>query len=186
MGHCVKLVEVQLVLGGDVDVRATVLRLVAVLGRREDWARLAMQRTSTKRHRLLTCNALSVVLLLVSVHPDLVASDDGLQAVLLAEALGHVGAELHAHAALAGAAAWRRLGVGPQHLHHQAGLAGLSLRVAVQLTDVVKGDVVVREKTAVEHQVLFAHQRGQGQRREALREEFEHPGWQSATVFRSA
>lgn len=84
-----------------------------------------------------TGNATSVVLHLVAVHPDLVTADDSLQAVVLAEPLGDVGAELHADAALAGPAAGLLLGIGPQHLHHQAGLAGLALGVPVQLADVV-------------------------------------------------
>jgi hypothetical protein len=66
-----------------------------------------------------------------------VTADDGLQAVLLAEALGDIRAELHAYAALAWASAGFRLGICPQHLHHQAGLPGLPLLVPVQFPDIV-------------------------------------------------
>lgn len=112
---------------------------------------------------------------LVPVHAHLVAPDDRLQPIPLAEPLGDVGSELEADAALAGAPAGLVLRVGPQHLHHQPGLARLPLVVPVQLPDVVQGDGVVREQTAVEDEVLGPDEGGQGQSREALREELEHP-----------
>lgn len=127
MRYGLELRELQLVIGANVDVSALVLRHVAVLGRREDG------------------DALSVVLLLVTVHADLVTADDGLQAVLVAETLGNVGTELHADTALAGTAAGERLRIGPEHLHHETSLARLLLFVAVELADVVERDVVVRE-----------------------------------------
>jgi hypothetical protein len=100
------------------------------------------------------------VLHFVSVHAHLVAADDGLETVLLAELPGDVGTELHAHASLAGPATLLLLGVGPQHLHHQACLARLPLVVSVELADVVEGHVVVGEETAVEDEVFLADQGG--------------------------
>lgn len=38
MGHGVKLLEVQLVIGADVDIRAPVFRHVAILGSGENWS----------------------------------------------------------------------------------------------------------------------------------------------------
>lgn len=82
MRHCVKLVELQLIVRLDVDVCALVLGGVAVLGRGEDG------------------NASPVVLDFVAFHADFVTSDDGLEVVLLAEALRDVWSELQAHAPL--------------------------------------------------------------------------------------
>lgn len=96
----------------------------------------------------------------VAVHADLVTADDGLQTVLLAELPGDVGAELHPHTSLARSPALLLLGISPQHLHHQAGLARLPLVVSVELADVVEGDVVVGEETAVEDEVLLANEGG--------------------------
>lgn len=153
MRHGLELRELQLVVGTNVDVSALVLGHVAVLGRREDG------------------DALSVVLLLVTLHADLVTADDSLQAVLVAETLCYVGTELHADAALAGAAAGEWLRIGPEHLHHETSLAGLLLLVAVELADVVERDVVVREETAVEDEVLVADQGGKWEGRETFREQ---------------
>jgi len=89
------------------------------------------------------------MLFLVTLHAHLVTADDSLEAIALAEALGHVRAELHADPALAGTAARLGLRVCPQHLHHQSGLARLALLVPVELADVVERDVVVREETAM-------------------------------------
>ncbi len=74
----------------------------------------------------------------------------------------------------AAAAAILLLRVRPQHLHHEACLAGLALVVSVQLANVIERDVVVGEQAAVQYQVLFADECSQGQSREALREELEH------------
>lgn len=123
----------------------------------------------------LTRYAPPVVLHLVPVHAHLVAPNHRLQPVPLAEPLGDVGPELHADSALAGAPAGLVLRVGPQHLHHQPGLARLPLVVPVQLPDVVQRDGVVREETAVEDEVLGSDEGGEGQSRETLREELEDP-----------
>lgn len=153
MRHGIELRELQLVVGTDVDVSALVLRHIAVLGRREDG------------------DALSVVLLLVTVHANLVTADDGLQTVLVAETLGNVGTELHANTALARAATRERLGICPEHFHHETSLTGLLLLVTVELADVVERDVVVREETAVEDKELLANQRGEREGRETFRKE---------------
>ena len=153
MRHGLELGELQLVIRTNVDVGALVLRHVAVLGRREYG------------------NALSVVLLLVTIHADLVTADDGLQTVLVAETLGNVRTKLHADTTFAGAATGEWLGIGPEHLHHETGLTGLLLLVAVELANVVKGDVIVREETAVEDEELLANQGGERESRETLREE---------------
>lgn len=98
---------------------------------------------------------------LVSVHAHFVTSNNGFETVLLAETLCDVWAELHTNTSLAGAAAFFVLGISPEHFHHQAGLAWLSLSVSVQLSNVVQGDAVIREETAVEDQVLVTDQRCQ-------------------------
>ena len=104
----------------------------------------------------LTSDASPVVLDLVPVHPHLVAADDCLQPVALAEALRDIGPELHADAALARATAGRWLWVGPQHFHHEAALAWLALLVAVQLADIVERDGVVGEEAAVQNEKFLA------------------------------
>lgn len=96
------------------------------------------------------------MLLFVTFHSDLVTPDDGLQAVLLAEALGDIWSELHTHTTLAWAAAWLGLRVCPQHLHHETSLTWLLLPVPVQLADVVQSNVVIGEQTAMEDKVLLA------------------------------
>lgn len=98
----------------------------------------------------------------VTIHADLVTTNDSLQTVLLAKALGDVGAELHANTALAGPATLFLLRVGPEHLHHETSLAGLALVVPVELSDIVESDLVVGEETTVEYEVLLAHKRCQG------------------------
>lgn len=92
-----------------------------------------------------TCDAFAIVLHFVAVHAHLVTSDDGLEAIVLAETLGDVGAELHADASLAGSSAGLVLRIGPQHLHHQARLTGLALCVSVQLANVVQRDLIIGE-----------------------------------------
>lgn len=92
-----------------------------------------------------TCDAPPIVLNLITIHAHLVTSDDSLQSVLLTELLGDIGAELHTDTTLARPAAGLLLRIGPEHLHHQARLAGLALVVSVELANIVEGDVVVRE-----------------------------------------
>lgn len=122
---------------------------------------------------LLTSNAAAVVLDFVSVHSDFVTANNSLETVVLAEALGDIGSKLHTDTSLAGTASLLFLGIRPQHLHHETSLAGLSLVVSVQFADIIQGDLVVREETAVEDEVLVANQGSQRQGGETLREEFE-------------
>jgi hypothetical protein len=96
------------------------------------------------------------VLHLVTIHADLVAADDCLQAVLLAKLPGNVRPELHTNASLTGSPAFLLLGICPQHFHHEACLAGLSLIMSVQLSDIVEGDVVVGKETTVKDKVFPA------------------------------
>lgn len=110
---------------------------------------------------------------LVTVHSDLVTSDNRFQSVLLAESLGHVGSELQPHSTLARSSSWCRLRICPEHLHHQSTLSGLFLVVPVELSDVIQCDVVVREQASMKNEVLVADQRGQRQRAERFREELE-------------
>lgn len=173
MRDSVELVEVQLVLGSDIDIGTLVLRHVAVLGRRKDWCGVSISNYAVRQGCNLTSDALSVMLFLVPVHADFMAANDGFQAVPLAETFGDIRAELHADATLARAAAWFGLRVCPQHLHHQAGLARLPLLVPVQLADVFQSHVVVGEQASVEDKVLLADQSCQGKCREAFREELE-------------
>jgi hypothetical protein len=127
-----------------------------------------------ERHEGLTGYALSVVLLFVSLHAHLVASDNCLQVVLVAELLGNVRPELHPNTTLAWASPWFLLRIGPEHLHHETRLTRLPLLVAVQLPDVVERHVIVREQAAVENEIVASDQGGEWKGREALREEFEN------------
>lgn len=121
----------------------------------------------------LTCDTLSVVLFLITLHTHFVTANDGLQAVLFAEALGDIWSELHSNTTLARATARLGLRVCPQHFHHEAGLARLSLVVAVQLSNIIQSDIIIGEETSVKHEVLLADQSSQRQCRKAFREELE-------------
>lgn len=100
---------------------------------------------------------------LVPIHANFVASNDGLEAIVLAETLSDVGTKLHADTTLAGPAALLFLRVSPEHLHHEAGLAWLLLLVSVEFADVIEGDLVVGEQAAVKNQVLATDKGSQGQ-----------------------
>lgn len=127
----------------------------------------------------LTSNTTAIVLNLITIHANLVTSDNSLKAVLLAKLLRDVGSELHADTALAGSSAVLLLGVRPEHLHHQTSLAWLSLVVSVQFSNVIECDVVVGEQASVEDQVLLANESSQRQSRETLREQLKDPTSQS-------
>jgi hypothetical protein len=155
MWHSAELSKFELVLWADLDEGALVACAVAVVRGGEDG------------------DALSVVLDFVTFHSDLVRTDDGFEVVGLAEALSDVGPELETYTTLAGTAAGLRLGVCPEHFHHEARLAGLPLLEAVQLPHVIESDLVIGKQTAVQDEVLLANQRCKGQGRERFREEFE-------------
>lgn len=74
---------------------------------------------------------------LIPVHAHLVAANDCLEAVVVTEPLGDVGAKLQANTSLAWPTTVLLLRVCPQHLHHQAGLARLSLIMSVELSDII-------------------------------------------------
>ena len=131
VGHGLEHFVVELEFRADVNVSTLVFGRVAILGSGEDG------------------DTAAVVLDLVTIHAHLVRADDCFQTVVLAEALGDVWSELEADSTFAGATAGHCLRVGPEHLHHQAGLAGLPLVVAVELADIVQGNLVVGEETAV-------------------------------------
>jgi hypothetical protein len=90
-----------------------------------------------------TSDALSSVFLLVTFHPYFVASDNGFQPVILTESLCDIRSKLHANASLARSTAGFGLWIGPEHLHHQARLAWLALIVAIELSYVVKSNLIV-------------------------------------------
>ncbi|CRK35665.1 hypothetical protein BN1708_001297 [Verticillium longisporum] len=127
----------------------------------------------------------SIVLHLVTIHADFVTADDSLETVVLAELLGDVRAELHADTALAGTTTRLLLGIGPEHLHHETRLARLALLVPVESTDVIEGDLVVGEQTAVQNEILGADEGRQGQGREAFGEELEYPRFCELAVLHS-
>jgi hypothetical protein len=160
MRNGIELMEAELVLGADIDISTSVLCLVAVLGRREDLNDISLDRDRFST-RTPTSDAFAVVLLLVTIHADLVRTDDSVEAVLVTESLRDIWAELHTHASLAGPSARCSLRVGPQHLHHETGLTRLPLSMSVQLSNVVKSDVVVREEAAMEDKILITDKRGQ-------------------------
>lgn len=155
MRYSIELVEVQLELRANVNVCTLVLSAVTVLWCRED------------------SDTAAIVLDLVSLHPDLVTSDNGFKTVVLAEALGNVGSELETNTTLAWTSARGGLRIGPEHLHHQATLTGLALLVPVKLPDIVESDLVVGEQTAVKDKVLVSDESCEGQSGEGLREELE-------------
>lgn len=155
--HRLKHLVIELEFWSQVDIGALVLCRIAILRCGEDG------------------DTASVVLDLVTLHADLVRTDNGLETVFLTEPLGDIGTELETNASLAGSTARCRLRVCPEHLHHQTLLAGLALVVSVQFPDVVQGCVVVREETTVQNQVFAANQSGQGQSGERLGEDLEYP-----------
>lgn len=112
---------------------------------------------------------------LITVHADLVASDNSFETVLFTEFLGDVGSELHTNTSLARSSSRLILGVSPQHLHHQARLAGLSLVVSVQFADVVQSNAVIGEESTVKNQILLANKGSQCQGRETFGEKLEDP-----------
>lgn len=122
---------------------------------------------NTRKH---TGNTLSIMLDFITIHAHFMTSNNSLETVLLTEFLGDVGTELHAHASFAGAATGLILRIGPQHLHHETCLAGLSLVVSVQLADIVQGDIVIGEQAAMKDKILFADESGEGKGRETFRE----------------
>lgn len=155
MRYSIKLVELQLEFRANVDVSALILGTVAISWCGED------------------SDTASVVLFLVSLHPDLVGSDNCLETVVLAETLGHVGSELETNTTLAWSSARCGLRVCPEHLHHQAALTRLALVVPVELADVVQGDLVVREQTSMKNKVFVSDKGGKGKSRERLGEDLE-------------
>lgn len=100
---------------------------------------------------------------LVTIHAHFVTSNNSFEAVLLAKLLGDVGTKLHAHTSLARSSTGFFLRVRPQHLHHEAGLAGLPLVMPVQLADIIQGDTVVREQATMEDEIFLADEGCQGQ-----------------------
>lgn len=155
--HCLEDFICKLEFGSDVDVGTLIFSRIAVLRSGKDG------------------DATTIVFNLVTAHPHLVGANDSLQAVVFAEALGHIRAKLETDTTLAGAATNLGLRVCPEHLHHQAGLAGLPLVVAVELADIIQLDLVIGEETTVQDKVLVANQGGQWQSRERLGEHLEDP-----------
>lgn len=110
---------------------------------------------------------------LITTHANLMRTDNRFQSVSLTKALRDIRTELQTHATLARPPTRLGLRISPQHLHHQPRLAGLSLLMSVQLADIIKRDLVIREETSVEHEELASDQGSEGQRTEGLREELE-------------
>lgn len=148
MRHRFKHLVFELKLRSKVDVGALILGRITVLGSGENG------------------NTASIMLNFVTLHPDLVRTDNRFESIVLTEPFRDVGTELKSNPSLARPTTRRSLGVSPQHLHHKTLLPRLSLVVAVQLPDVVQGCLIIGEKTTVEDQVLVANQGGQWQGRE--------------------
>lgn len=110
-----------------------------------------------------TCDAPAVVLDFVTIHANLVTTDDSVETVLLTEALSDIGSELKSDTTFAGSATFFLLRISPEHLHHQARLAWLALVVPVELANIVQCYAVVREEATVENKVLGANQCCEGQ-----------------------
>ena len=156
MRHGLKNLVIQLQVRFQVDISTLILRGVAVPRSREDG------------------DATTVMLNFIALHADLMRANDGLQPVSLAEALGHVRAELQTHTSLAGSTTGLGLRIRPEHLHHQTLAARLSLAMSVEFPDIVERGLVVREESAVQHEILVADQGGQRQGREGFGKHFEH------------
>lgn len=109
----IKLVEAELIVGADVDVCALILRLVAILGRRENYTHNQFEEPGVSRDKEPTGDAFAVVLFFISIHADLMTSDNGIQSILLAESLCDVRAELHSDTTFTRSSAWSRLRIGP-------------------------------------------------------------------------
>lgn len=125
MRHCLENFIYEFKVRPNVDISALVFGGVAVLGSGKDG------------------DAASVVFNLVALHADFVRTDDCLETVILAEALGNVWTELQTDTSLARPTSWLWLWVSPEHLHHQTLLTWLPLVVSVQLANIIQGDLVV-------------------------------------------
>ena len=143
MWHGVELVELEIVIRANIDISAFVLSAVAVLGSGKDWHQLVAEWKKQLIQR--TCNALPIVLLLVTFHSHFVAADNSIKSVVLTEFLGDIRAKLHTHTSLTWPSTRLSLWVRPQHLHHQSCLAWLPLVVSVELSNIIQSDLVVRE-----------------------------------------
>eukprot|EP01136_Pigoraptor_vietnamica_P006125 Opistho-1_new@38660 len=152
--HAIEGREVGLHVGRHRDECALIAHLVAIVRRRE--------------HR----QAPAVVHLLVALVLHLVAPHNVVETVEFAETLRDVGAKVNADAALAGRPARLRLRIRPQQLAHEAGLGGFP--EAVDLANVIKGDVVGAEQSAVHHQHTLVDAMGQRQPVEHFVENRDH------------
>lgn len=63
--------------------------------------------------------------------------NNSLQAIILAKSFRDIWPELHAHAPLTRSPTRLWLRIGPEHLHHETGLAWLALIVTIKLPYVV-------------------------------------------------
>lgn len=91
----------------------------------------------------LTSNTPSVMLLLITLHPNLVRADNGSQTVVIAEALCYIRTELHSYTSLRWPTSWLSLWICPQHLHHQARMSRLPLIMPVQLPDIIQRNLII-------------------------------------------
>ena len=98
MRHGVELSITKLVVGSNLDESALVAGAVTIVWCGEDG------------------DTAAIVFDLVAVHANFVGSDDSLEVVRLAEALGYVRTELQTNTAFAWSATRKFLGIGPQKL----------------------------------------------------------------------
>lgn len=98
------------------------------------------------------------MLLLVAFHSNLMAANDGLQTVVFTESLGDVRSKLHSNTSLAGPTTRFGLWVCPQHFHHQSCLARLPLVVPIELSNIIQGDLIIREQATVQYKVFLANE----------------------------
>ncbi len=138
--------------------------------------------TNTKREIKLTGDATSIMLDIIALHSNLMTSNDSLESIPLTEPLGDVGAKLESDTSLTRTSSGGRFGIGPEHLHHEALLTGLTLGMSIELPDVIERDVIVREQAAVQGEILLADQCRQGKGREGFRKQLED----ALVVFRLA
>lgn len=101
MSNGLKYMVFKLEFRSNIDISTLVLRRIAILGRRKH------------------SDATSIMLNLIPAHSYFVRTNNRFKTVPLAETLGDIGTELETDSSLAWATTGSRLGISPEHLHHE-------------------------------------------------------------------
>ena len=94
----------------------------------------------------------------VSSHSDFVASNHGIKTIGIAKGFRDVRTELQPHATFTGTATRVGLWVCPEHFVYEAFAGRLTSGMSVNLTDVVQGDAIFGEESAVQDEVFVPYQ----------------------------